>query len=320
MHTSKPLVSILIAAYNHERYIEETIRSLINQTYQNLELIIIDDGSLDGTYQKMLALKPECGKRFVRVDFSTQQNCGGSETGNRLIKKAEGEFIYSIASDDVAKPQAIEKLVDFMASHDDYVLAVGDDEFIDADSRVVGWDKNHRCVDIKEATYKTFGNYLRKVHKDIDFLSDEFGAYRTLIPNNYVPNGYVTRVSAQKKKEPHSADVMDDWWANLQLAKFGKMKYIDEVLFSYRIHGDNTFTKTDKMREMALKTRLYEQKLVHQKGMEHWAEIFDKYAIQKKMKFHIGKMVQFYKLIDLEYKTNILEIFGHQFVIKKKKR
>ena len=317
---NKPLVSILVAAYNHERYIEETIRSLINQTYQNLELIIIDDGSPDGTYQKMLALKPECEKRFVRVDFSTQQNCGGCETGNRLLKKAKGEFIYSIASDDAAKPQAIEKLVEFMACHDDYVLAVGDDEFIDAHSNVIGWDKNRRCVNINKATYKTFGDYLRKAHQDVDFLSDEFGRYQTFLKSNYVPNGYLTRTSAQKKRAPHMVNVLDDWWMHLQLSKQGKYKYFDEVLFSYRIHGDNTFTKTDKMREMALKTRLYEQKLVHQKGMEQWAEIFDEYAVQKKMKFHIGKMVQFYKLIDLEYKTNILEIFGHQFVISKKIR
>ena len=49
----KPLVSIVIPAYNHEKYIKETIKSLINQTYENLELIVIDDGSTDSTFEKL---------------------------------------------------------------------------------------------------------------------------------------------------------------------------------------------------------------------------------------------------------------------------
>jgi len=320
MNSSRPLVSVLVAAYNHERYIEEMIRSLIAQTYENIELIIIDDGSSDGTYQKMMELKPECGKRFKRVDFSTQKNCGGSETGNRLLKKAEGEFIYSIASDDVAKPEAVETLVDFMSKHDDYVLAVGDNEFIDEHSKIIGWAKHSQNVDLVQAQYRTFGTYLRHARKDVDFLSEQFGSYATLVQSNYIPNGYLTKTSVQKKREQHTSVVLDDWFMHLQLAKFGKMKYIDKVLFSYRQHGTNTFKHSDLMQQMAYQTRLYEQKLVHQKGMEHWAEIFDKYAIQCKTKFRLGHFIHYYKQIDLEYNTKILEIFGHKFILKQKRR
>lgn len=54
--------------------------------------------------------------------------------------------------------------------------------------------------------------------------------------------------------------------------------------------------------------------------MEHLAEIFDKYSVIKKTKFRIGKFVHFYKQIDLTHKTDILEVFGHQFIVKRKKR
>lgn len=316
----KPLVSVLIAAYNHERFIEEMMRSLIAQTYENIELIIIDDGSSDNTYKKMLGLQPECEKKFKRVVFMAQQNCGVSETSRRLLQIAEGEFIYSIASDDVAKPEAIETLVNFMINHDDYVLAVGDNEFIDANSKRIGWNKHSQNANLAQAQYKTFGAYLRHAHRDVDFLSEQFGSYETLVQSNYIPNGYLTRTSVQKKREQHTSVVLDDWFMHLQLAKFGKMKYIDKVLFSYRQHGTNTFKHSDLMQQMAYQTRLYEQKLVHQKGMEHWAEIFDKYAIQCKTKFRLGHFIHYYKQIDLEYNTKILEIFGHKFVVKQKRR
>ena len=69
----KPLVSIVIPAYNHEKYIKETIKSLINQTYKNLELIVIDDGSTDSTFEKLQELKQECEERFVRVVFQKKK-------------------------------------------------------------------------------------------------------------------------------------------------------------------------------------------------------------------------------------------------------
>ena len=52
------LMSVIFSAYNHERYIEECIRSIMAQTYQNIELLIIDDGSKDSTFKKLLKLKP----------------------------------------------------------------------------------------------------------------------------------------------------------------------------------------------------------------------------------------------------------------------
>ena len=98
------LISVIVPAYNHEKYIEECIRSIMAQTYQNIELLVIDDGSKDGTFEILKALKPECEKRFVRVVFETQENQGTRVTLNRLIDLAQGQYLYTIASDDMAKP------------------------------------------------------------------------------------------------------------------------------------------------------------------------------------------------------------------------
>ena len=126
------LVSVLIPAYNHEKYVQEAIKSIINQTYQNIELIIIDDGSKDNSWQKIQEMKVECEKRFVRVVFKTKINEGTTHTLNQLLNEAQGEYVYIIASDDIAKSGAIEKEVDFLNNNLDYALVVGNDEFIDS--------------------------------------------------------------------------------------------------------------------------------------------------------------------------------------------
>ena len=62
----KELVSVVIPAYNHEKYIQTTIESVIAQTYKNIELLILDDGSSDNTWNKIQEMREKCERRFVR--------------------------------------------------------------------------------------------------------------------------------------------------------------------------------------------------------------------------------------------------------------
>ena len=174
------LVSVIIPAYNHEKYVQETIKSIINQTYENIELIIVDDGSLDNTWYKIQEMKEICEKRFSRVVFETKQNEGTCKTLNRLINLSKGEYIYLIASDDIAKPIAIEKELEFLSSAPEYALVVGDNEIIDSEGKRCYWDIDKNNVyDRAKAKYLTFGDQL-KSWRDFAFTSEEFGMYHTL--------------------------------------------------------------------------------------------------------------------------------------------
>lgn len=259
MHSKMPLVSILISSYNHEKYIQETINSIIKQTYKNIELIIIDDGSTDSTWQKMQEMEELCKKRFKRVTFKTKENEGLCLTLNKLLDEARGEYVYFIASDDLAKPQTIEQQVEFLENNPDYSLVVGDNEIIDENGKICYWDKKRNNIyNIKKAKYLTFGDYLQKKN-GFKFDSKLFGKYETIYPCNYIPNGYLVRKSIFETIGYFTQEApLEDYWLMLQISKYSKMKYINKVLFSYRWHSANTIKNTSAIAQYIEKTKKYE--------------------------------------------------------------
>lgn len=312
------LVSVIVPAYNHEQYVQETLNSIISQTYDNIELIVIDDGSKDLTFEKITSLKDKCVQRFKRVVFEKKSNEGTCMTLNRLISLAQGEYIYLIASDDQAKPQAISCLSLFLEENPEYVLAVGDNELIDSDSNLIGWDEDMNSVPLEMATYQTFGKMLQATHKSLPFDSDLFGAYETLIDGNYIPNGYLIRKSALdqiggfSKKAP-----LEDLYMHLQLSKLGKYKYFNDVLFSYRWHSNNTQKRSDYMRKITKDTLLFEQNLVNTLKDTKWRSIFEKKIVKKRIKFKFCGILSLYTLKDLFEKSLVFELFGKKYILKK---
>lgn len=109
-----PLVSICIPTYNSEKYLEETLNSIISQTYHNIEIIIGDNGSSDNT----LSIIKEYFVKDNRITFySNENNIGYSRNCNKLISKAKGEFVSIFHSDDVYDPSIIEKEVKILKSN-----------------------------------------------------------------------------------------------------------------------------------------------------------------------------------------------------------
>jgi len=254
-----PLVSVLIPAYNHEKYIQDAIKAIINQTYKNIELIVIDDGSKDSTFEKILELKNECEERFSKVVFETKENEGTCTTCNKLLSKASGKYVVITASDDRYKPYAIEKQVDFLNNNNEYVLVVGDQENIDKDGKRIFFDKDVKITYNEDsAVYKTT-EFLQEKRK-INFKSEDFGEYSTFLAvGNYVPNGCLIRKEAFDKMGGFTPDApLEDYYMVMQFAKYGKFKYLDEIFMSYRLHGENTVIQNKKMRMMARKTLDYE--------------------------------------------------------------
>lgn len=315
-----PLVSVLIPAYNHENYIQETIESIINQTYPNIELIILDDGSKDKTWEKITELKPKCENRFVKIHFETKQNEGTCITLNKLLKLSSGEFVYIIASDDLAKPQAIEKEVKFLQDNTDYALAVGDNEYVDSMGKQIFRTQKAFTSNIKNAKYKTVKEFLSSKLK-IDFLSDDFGSYKTLYKENYIPNGYLIRKNIFETIGNFTKNApLEDFWLMLQISKYKKMKYIDEILFSYRIHDTNTIGNSTRMRELTTQTRNYEQKLLEKYLTNHKNDELLKIYNEGICYYQTGipNILMLYKYQKINTRTLKVEIFNKTIYSKNK--
>lgn len=105
-----PLVTVVIPSYNHASYVKESIQSIIDQDYSNIELIIIDDGSKDSSVQAIQEMVTLCQQRFVRFEFRHRPNKGLCATLNEALEWCEGEFFSPIASDDIALPHKISYL------------------------------------------------------------------------------------------------------------------------------------------------------------------------------------------------------------------
>lgn len=315
-----PLVSVLIPAYNHENYIQETIESIINQTYPNIELIILDDGSKDKTWEKITELKPKCENRFVKIHFETKQNEGTCVTLNKLLKLSSGEFVYIIASDDLAKPQAIEKEVKFLQNNPDYALAIGDNEYVDSMGKQIFRTQKAFTSNIKNAKYKTVKEFLSSKLK-IDFLSDDFGSYKTLYKENYIPNGYLIRKNIFETIGNFTKNApLEDFWLMLQISKYKKMKYIDEILFSYRIHDTNTIGNSTRMRELTTQTRNYEQKLLEKYLTNHKNDELLKIYNEGICYYQTGipNILMLYKYQKINTRTLKVEIFNKTIYSKNK--
>jgi glycosyltransferase involved in cell wall biosynthesis len=134
METSGPkekTVSICIPTYNRKDYLKETIESILNQTYKDYEIVIVDDGSTDGTEEMVKNLG-------FPVTYYWQPNCGDASARNKLIELARGKYISFIDSDDLLLPDAIERMVGIMEAHSEDVIVYGSYYRIDEHGRVYG--------------------------------------------------------------------------------------------------------------------------------------------------------------------------------------
>jgi alpha-1,3-rhamnosyltransferase len=110
---TQPLVSIVIPAYNHDHFIEESIESSLNQTYKNIELIIVDDSSPDRTYEKAVSLTSKLDEQ-ARLRYKivrNKKNLGICKTLNRGLSLASGDYIFILFSDNFLHSKCIASMV-----------------------------------------------------------------------------------------------------------------------------------------------------------------------------------------------------------------
>lgn len=225
----QPLVSIVIPCYNHENYIEDSIQSIIDQTYPSIELIIIDDGSKDQSVEKIQAMLPACEQRFEHVYFNTRPNKGLCATLNEALALCKGKYVSLIASDDMMLAHKTQLQVDYLEQHPEVTGVFAGIELIDSNNRVV--DQR-----VSTPTEYSFDDILLNLH-DLPTLTQMFH-----LKDIMDVGGYDESIK------------VEDWYMLLKLTQQQKiLKYIPEVVCQYRIHDESFSQNGLQMAEEMMK-------------------------------------------------------------------
>ncbi|QXI38064.1 glycosyltransferase [Pseudomonas xantholysinigenes] len=149
MTAYQPLVTVIIASYNHGPYIEESILSVLNQTYPNIELLVVDDGSPDDSVERIQRLQEQYG-----FDFRVQKNMGLTHTLNSAVARAKGELIAPFGSDDIMMPDRIAIQVEYMADKPEVGICAGNIELIDSQGALFPEERQRRNVPFRRLDFE----------------------------------------------------------------------------------------------------------------------------------------------------------------------
>ncbi|MBK4988943.1 glycosyltransferase [Pseudomonas sp. S36] len=149
MSAEQTLVTVIIASYNHGPYIEQSILSVLNQTYPHIELLVIDDGSSDDSVERIQRLQAQHG-----FDFRVQRNKGLTQTLNDAIARAKGELIAPFGSDDIMMPDRIAIQVQYMADKPEVGICAGNIELIDAQGELFPEARQRRDVPFRRLDFE----------------------------------------------------------------------------------------------------------------------------------------------------------------------
>lgn len=214
--THIPLVTVVIPAYNHSKYIKQAIDSVLNQDYPNIELIVLDDGSTDNTPEVLAGY----GNQFF---WESQKNMGQASTLNKGWRMAKGEILAYLSADDLLLPQATRKSVKCLLDHPDAVLCYGDFRLIDSESRAI------RNVVAPEYNYR-------------DMVTRFICAPG---PGAYFWNSAFINTDGWDSSFRQYPDY--DYW--LRLGLLGSFVHISEQLAAFRVHEDSqTFAQAPSER------------------------------------------------------------------------
>ena len=128
----KPLITVIVPVYNILEYLPRCVHSITAQTYRNLEIILVDDGSTDGTGE----LCDRLGGEDERIRVFHKENGGSSSARNLALKHASGEYVGFVDSDDYIGPQMYERLLQAIREYDVAVSQIGRDEIDEQGNRL----------------------------------------------------------------------------------------------------------------------------------------------------------------------------------------
>lgn len=221
---NKHLVSVIFTSYNHKEYLKQAIDSIVNQTYSNLEIIVVDDCSTDGSQEILLQYKDNTNVKLHLLEKNSGSYVRSSNYGAKL---ATGQYLLFAQCDDYAEPDQIEKLMNAFSKNDDIGVVYSRSNLVDGQDNFIcddftGREKSFRDK-CKTDTYIS-GPEMR-----------EFLSFACVIPNL---SAAIIKTDLYFKSGglPERFIVMADWALWLNLSEITGFYYLTECLNNFRQH------------------------------------------------------------------------------------
>lgn len=214
----KPFVSVIISNYNYASYLAQAIESVLKQTYQNFELIVVDDGSTDNSYKVIEYYKD-------RLTAIFQDNAGQGEAFNAGVAQSQGEIICFLDADDYFHKDKLAKVVAGFLDHPDWVQI------------------SHPWISVNREGLPT--NQILKTlsQGDVRNLLLRQGKYAWGITSGLAYRRLALKQVLPIPRQPRAADT----YLTATIPFYGKVGRINEPLMFYRMHGNNRRAHSDNL-------------------------------------------------------------------------
>ena len=281
-----PKISVLMSCYNHDKFVGEAIESVLNQSFKDFELLIIDDNSTDKTFDIVNSFKDPRIKAF-----RNEKNFGMVFNANSLIKKSSGEYIAIINSDDSWLPEKLQKQLDFLENNENYGACFTLANIVNESGQSI---KNNIQESLKYLEFDRFG-----------FLNYFFSYNNPLC----YPSALIRKKVFDKTMlfNPAYIILLDiEMWIRICFAGF-EIKILDENLTNFRIlnNGGNLSGKNHKtIIRNSLELKEIYKSYQNIKNYDEFIKIFPEY---EKIAIANKNLAGYYYLIDFCYKKYFIQ-------------
>lgn len=259
------MITVLVAAFQGEAYLEEQLDSILNQTLTDINIVISDDGSTDGTWELTRRYASQYPGRVRCLRHIRKEKPAAGYGGIHpaaanffwLLSQAEGDYILLSDQDDVWRKDKVQRLLYHMKKAekkwgaDTPILVYSDARVVDQERRLIA---------------RSFLNYQH--------IDSKRTSLNEILVENPVTGGammFNAALLAYVKKAPGQC-VMHDWWIALAASCFGKIKCVKEPLYDYRQHGNNTLGAKKALSLVSIRRRFNRKEQIREQYERMFAQ------------------------------------------------